>query len=288
MGSAAVARINCIDDLRPAAGGPDPRRAERDAGGVRDRVVLDGAAGAHARADEPVGAARARPPDAAAARIVDRHHRAERSVQHFRRLSRDDHSAGVAWRQMGADRRGAGDAGRRTFVLRHYAEDVRAGISVGAGLAYGAAAGAARRPGASVRAAFHAAGAGAASGSGFRRGVQDAAQARRKPGAGGTGRACDDSSRVRFRCAARVRGDDAARPNLLARHRDAGGAAGGGNRARKFLAGAGLSPQPGQYRRNSARQGSRGAAPGAIAAARRAAGAAGVFRPAGQTARRFI
>jgi len=45
---------------------------------------------------------------------------------------------------------------------------------------------------------------------------------------------------------------------------------------------AGLSSQPGQHRGNSARQGSRSAAPGAVAAAGRAPGAARVFVPPGK------
>src|ERR1700675_2176607 len=161
MGSAAVARLNRTDDLNPAPGGTDPHRAQRHAGCVRDRIVLDGAPRAYARADESVRAARARSLDAPAARVVDRDHRAERSVQYFRGLSRDDHSAGVAWRQVGTDRRGARHARDRTFVLRHYAEDVRTWISVRAGMDHGAAAGSARRSGSSVCAALHTARAGA-------------------------------------------------------------------------------------------------------------------------------
>ena len=56
----------------------------------------------------------------------------------------------------------------------------------------------------------------------------------------------------------------------------------------QFLAGAGLSRQPGQYRRDSARQGSRSAAPGAFAAARRAPHPAGGICSAGQAARGSI
>src|ERR1700719_713840 len=167
MGSVAVARLNGTDDLHPPPGSPDPYRAERHAGRVRDRAVLDGAAGAYARADEPVRAARARPPDAPAARVVDRYHRAERSVQYLRRLPRDDHSAVVARRQMGTDRRGAHHARDRSIVLRHYTEDVRTWISGCAGMDNRAPARHAHRSRASVREVFCADSGSAASRPGF-------------------------------------------------------------------------------------------------------------------------